>query len=424
MNKVVLLKSVKILDQQSKHHQKKVDILLEDGLIKAIGNDLEADAAQVIAGDDLHASPGWVELRANFNDPGNEDRETLESGAQAAHQGGFTAVALSPQTNPVVDHKSGIEYLRSKSQFLPVQLLPFGAFSKGLKGEELSEIYDMRSAGAIAFSNGSKPVANSALMKLALLYQRELPEALQVLSFDPAIVSGGQMHEGPKSTWLGLKGIPELGESLSMARDIALAEYTNSALHFQGVSSLRGVELIRDAQARGLDISGDVNLLNLIYTDEALEAYDSNFKVYPPLREEQDRKALIQALKDGVLKGIASDHRPRTIEEKRCEFDLAHFGAATIEASFALLNTHLSEELGLERIIHLMSHASREILNFQSGIAIEEGAPVDLTIFDPSLKWQWDNYTPKSKAANYPFKGMEFTGKVIGTFCKGRWQGL
>lgn len=422
MSNVVLIKSAKILDSKSEYHQKRKDVILENGVITEVGDNLNAENAQVVSSNDLHLSLGWVELRANFNDPGNEDRETLETGAAAALNGGFTAVALSPQTNPAVDSKAGIEYLISKSKSLPAHLLPLGAFSRQLKGEELSEVYDMRAAGAIAFSNGYNPVSNSAVMKLALLYQRELPEALQVLSFDPAIAAAGQMHEGPKSTWLGLKGIPDLAETLSMSRDIALAEYTGAAIHFQGVSTRRGIELIKEAQARGLKVSGDVNLLNLVYTDEALDTYDSNFKVFPPLRESSDQEALQEALKEGVLMGIAGNHRPRTVEEKRCEFDLAYYGAATLEANFALLNTKLADKLGLDCIVDQLSRKSRAILNYQTEQKIEKGAEVDLSLFDPSLEWEWDQYRPLSKAANYPFKGMRFKGQVIGTYCKGLYQ--
>ena len=419
-----LLKNVRILDPSSPHHQEVLDVLLKEGKIATLGSNLQAEGAQLKEGKNLHLSPGWVELRANFNDPGNEDRETLQSGAAAAQWGGFTAVALSPQTDPVVDTKSAVEYLRSHSRNSPVEFLPIAAFSKGLKGEELSEMYDMREAGALAFSHGTKAVSNAALMRLALLYHRELPRALQVLSYDTAMTAGGQMHEGSKSTWLGLKGIPELAESLTMARDISLAEYTGSAIHFQGVSSKMGVDLIRQAQAKGLKVSGDVNLFNLVWTDEALDQYDSNLKLYPPLRSEEDRQALITALKDGTLKGIASDHRPRTIEEKRCEFDLAQFGAASLEASFALLNTELGTELGLEKIVRCLSRENREVINYQSDSSIAEGSAMDLTLFDPEMEWNWKDHRKRSKAANYPFADYTFKGKALATYQKGQWHSI
>lgn len=418
-NAQYLFKQVRILDSASSYHDKVVDLLISNGKISDIGSNLEVGEAEEIKGENLHLSLGFVDLRANFNDPGNEDREDIESGAAAALEGGYTSVALSPATHPPVDSKSAVEYLRSKSNQTGINILPIASFSKGLKGEELSELYDMRKAGAVAFNHGSTAITNSALMRLALLYNRELETPLQLMSMDPAMAAGGQMHEGVKSTWLGLKGIPDLAETLSISRDIALAEYTGAALHFNGVSSAAGLKLIETAQAKGLAISGDVNLLNLIRTDADLDTYDSNLKLYPPLREESDRQALIKGLKSGILKGIASDHRPRTIEEKRCEFDLAHFGAATLEGSFAALNTYLQKDLGLAKIVDLLTHGAREILHYQKDDSIEIGKAVDLCLFNPEEKWLWNDYSAKSKAANYPFKDLEFRGKILGTFSKG-----
>ncbi len=417
----ILIQNVSILDQGSPFHQKTVDVLLKEGRISDIGVGLKADAEK-IDGSGQYLSLGFTEFRANFNDPGNEDRENLQTGAAAALNGGFTAVALSPQTSPAVDNKAAVEYLRNQSDISSIELLPVASFTKGIAGKELSEMHDMKSSGAIAFSHGTKAVESSALMKLALLYNREIGTPLQVLSFDPAMTSGGQMHEGTQSAWLGLKGIPDLSETLTINRDLYLAEYCEAPIHFQGISSEAGVKLIREAKAKGLLVSADVNVLNLIWNCDRLENYDSNLKVYPPLREESDRLALIEGLKDGTIDGIASDHRPRTIEEKRCEFDLAHFGAASLEASFAALHTSLSEQLGLEALVELLSRKSRNILNYRQEECIDIEQAVDLCLIDPNYKWDWDDYQPKSKAANYPFAGESFKGKVMATYSKGQWQ--
>jgi dihydroorotase len=417
-----ILKKVRLIDAASSHHNKVLDVHLKDGIIQKIGSGLQSDEAQIVSGENLHLSLGWVDPRANFSDPGNEDREDLDSGAKAAQKGGFTAVALNPQTQPVVDQKAAVEYLKSFSG--PVEIIPIGAFTKDLAGAELSELYDMSNSGAKAFSNGYKSIANSALMKLALLYNRELPAPLQVMSYDKAIVAGGQMHEGAKSTWLGLKGIPEMGETLQIARDISIAEYCNSAIHFQGISTEKGLDLIRIAQDKGLAVTADVNVLNLIWTDEALENYDTNLKVYPPLRSESDRKALIEGLNTGLISAIASDHRPRTIEEKRCEFDIALFGAATLEAYFGLLWKHMEAHLGLAKLIEIMTRGARANLNYQSKVKIEEGEVADLTLFDPEVEWQWKDYLPQSKAANYPLANQSLKGKALGTYCKGKWTSL
>lgn len=417
-----LLKQVKIIDPRSSFNQKVVDVILEDGKVLEIAPKLDAEQAQVIEGENLHLSLGFVELKANFNDPGNEDRENLQSGCKAALQGGYTAVALSPETNPCVDSKASVEYLKAFGAQSPVHILPLASFSKGLQGKELSELYDLQEAGAIAFSHGTKALSNSALMRLALLYNRELEKPLQILSFDESMTAGGQMHEGAKSTWLGLKGIPDLSETISMSRDIALAEYTESALHFNGISSAAGLEILQNAQKKGLPISADVHLMNLLYTDEDLDSYDSHLKVFPPLRSKSDREALIAGLKDGSLKAISGDHRPRTIEEKRCEFDLAKFGAASLEGSFAALNSKLQDELGLEKIIDLLCYGSRDLLGFQSDMSIEIAKEVDLCLYNPDKVWEWGSYHPKSKAANYPFSGQQLKGEIIGTYSKGIWS--
>ena len=417
-----LVKRARILDQHSPHHQQVLDIVLENGHIVNIGANLEDANAERIEIENLHLSLGFIEMRANFNDPGNEDREDIDCGAHAAANGGYTAVALSPQTQPSVDHKSAVEYLVGRSQNTPVHLLPIGSFSKELKGQNLSEMADMQASGAIAFSHGTKAVGNTALMKLALLYNRELRAPLQVLAYDEAMVQGGQMHEGPKSTWLGLKGLPALAERIGVARDLALADYTDAAIHFQGISSKDALTAIAEAKEKGQRLSADVNWLNLIKTDADLESYDSHLKVYPPLRDEAHRQALIKALQTGLLSAIAGDHRPRTIEEKRCEFDLAAFGAASLEISFAALHTHLKNELGLELLVERLSRGPRNILNYQKEVKIEKGAAVDLSFFNPELKWTWDASQGRSKAANYPIQKEEFTAKVVGTYCKGVWR--
>lgn len=417
-----LVKQARILDPRSSHHGQVRDLILEHGQIVDIAERLEDAQAERIEVEGLHLSPGFIELRANFNDPGNEDREDIESGAQAAVNGGFTAVALSPQTLPSVDRKSAVEYLKRRSESSPVHLLPIGSFSKELKGDDLAEMADMKASGALAFSHGTKVVSNAALMRLALLYNRELGSPLQVLSYDEAMVQGGQMHEGAKSTWLGLKGLPALAEQIGIARDLALAEYTNAPIHFQGLSSSDALGLIKEAKERGLSLSADVNWLNLLKTDADLESYDTNLKVYPPLRDEAHRLALIEGLKSGLINAIAGDHRPRTIEEKRCEFDLAAFGAASLEISFAALHTALAEDLGLEHLVERLSRGPREVLNYGLEDRIEKGAQLDLSFFNPNESWNWDPAKSKSKAANYPYQQQEFKGKIVATYCKGKWQ--
>jgi dihydroorotase len=298
----ILIKNVTLIESQSEFHLQKVDLLLSNGRVEQIAPSILLEEVETFSAENLHVSLGWMDLRANFSDPGNEDREDLESGALAAWHGGFTSVGISPQTMPIADTKASIHYINSGSKLCPINLLSYGAFSRATKGEELSEIYDMDRAGALAFSNGKNNVKNSALMKLALLYNRDLKKALHVQSFDEDLMKDGQMHEGAKSTWLGLKGIPAMAETINQARDIQLAEYCDAPLHFMGISSAQSVKLLQDAQEKGLATSGDVNIMNLLFTDADLESYDSCLKIMPPLREENDKAALIKGLKDGVLK--------------------------------------------------------------------------------------------------------------------------
>ncbi len=419
-----LIKKARVIDSRSSHHLQVVDLLLANGEILEIGSELKDSEAEVFEAPNLHISIGWLDLRANFNDPGNEDREDIQSGATAAARGGFTSVALSPETNPVIDNKAAVQYLLKQAEGQMVNLLPIAAFSKDLKGEELSEVYDMKATGAIAFSHGGSAVSNSALMRLALLYNREIGPALQILSQDKTIRSNGQMHEGDKSTWLGLKGIPALSESLAVNRDIALAEYCQSPIHFQAISSAEALKIIEEKQAAGQAISADVNLMNLLFSEEDLKQYDSNLKVYPPLRSQADQKALIEALKKGSLSAIASNHQPRTIEEKRCEFDLAKFGAATLEGFFGALNAKWGSELGLDRIIELISQGPRKILDYQRDLKIEKGAKVELSLFDPELDYSWSDLQLHSKAANYPFKSLKLKGKAVAIYQKSELRKL
>ncbi|PTM04621.1 MAG: dihydroorotase [Bacteroidetes bacterium] len=418
----ILIKNARLVEPLSEFHLQQVDLLLTNGKLEQIAPSISIDNIETFSADNLHVSLGWMDLRANFSDPGMEDREDLESGALAAWQGGFTSVGLSPQTEPVADTKASIHYINRANQNSPVNLLPYGAFSRGTKGEELSEIYDMHKAGALAFSNGKHSVSNSALMKLALLYNRDLKRPLQVQSFDANLRADGQMHEGSKSTWLGLKGLPEISETITQARDIHLAEYCEAALHFNGISCRQSVALLREAQAKSLAISGDVNLMNLLFTDEDLETYDSRLKVFPPLREMRDKSNLVQALKDGVLKGIASNHEPRTIEEKRCEFDMASFGTATLEGFFGALNAALETEMTLSDIIYQISRAPREITHYQTNMAVKAGEEVELTFFNPALEWSWSDLKPYSKAANYPFDLIPLKGKALATYVKGKFS--
>ena len=413
-----LLTQVNVVDAQSPYHGETVNILIQDDQIAAIGADITDAKAKVIACNGASISPGWVELHSNFCDPGYEEREDVKSGAKAAARGGFTTVVLTPATNPVVQAKADIEYLLKKGDDTPVNIYPLGALSRNLQGEELTEMYDMAQAGAVGFYDDKHAIKNPNLLKLAMLYTREFAP-IMVHPRHPDLTEGGQMNEGPTSTYLGLKGIPAFAEELTIARDLFIAEYTNRGLHFAGISTKGSVELIRQAKARGLAVTADVNFYNLILTETALTEYDSNYKVNPPLREQEDIDALLKGLKDGTIDAIAIDHVPQDVEHKRCEFDQASFGMAGIESAFTALEPVI-KKLGIAMVVEKLTHGPRGVLNLPK-IRIAEGSIAELTVFSPLEKITAPPAKPLSRAANNPFWNKPGKGRVRGIFNKSIW---
>lgn len=416
-----LLRNVKVVDPRSPYHNSVVDIFISDEQIKAIGEELDVEASEVIDLQGMSVSPGWVELHSNFADPGNEERENLESGSAAALKGGFTTVCTSPDTAPAVQSKSDIEYVYSRAERFPINLFPMGALSKNLKGEEMTEMFDMFSAGAVAFTDDIHPVRNPNLLKMSLLYAK--PEGMPIVDFpfEPALANEGQMNEGHTGTYLGMKGIPNLSEELIVARDLEILAYTEGHLHLSRISTAGSVERIRKAKANGLHVTCDVNLYNLLLTDSALHDYDSMFKVLPPLRSEDDRKALIEAVNDGTIDAIAVDHIPFDVEKKKCEFQNASFGMAYIEQAFSLYITELANDISLDRWVQCVAHGPREAYALGT-IDIVEGAPAELTIFDTETDSTLDRNNTASIAYNQPFLNKPTHGKVFGIFNKGSYH--
>lgn len=413
----ILLKNVQVADPRSSHYGHCVDILIENDQVKKIGTALSEDKAEIIEHPNLHISAGWFDFRVNFHDPGKEEREDLESGMRAAIAGGFTAVGLSPQTDPPIDSKADIEYVYSKAAGWPVSVYPYGAITKGLAGEELSEMYDMYEAGAVGFSHGKKPLQNAALAKLALLYGRNFAPPLHLMPMDHSLAGNGQMHEGKVSTFLALKGIPRLAEEVALMQSLHLAAYTESPLHFTGISATTTVAMLRDAHRQGRAFTADVALPNLLFTDEDLHEYDSNFKVLPPLRQKEDRDELIKALKEDVIQVITSDHSPVDIENKKCEFEYADFGMTGLQTLFGALG-NIRKELPLQKVIEAISINPRRVLQLEIP-TVEEGSVAEFTLFDPDLKWTLNRKQVESKCHNSPLIGKELTGKALGIINNG-----
>lgn len=410
----LLIKNAKVVDPNSPYHLKTLDILIENDQVTEVSSNIDkGDDCKLISHKNLHISPGWFDLRANFCDPGHEEREDLESGIHAAIFGGFTGVGISPETSPAIDSKADIEYIYQRAEGYPVNLLPYGSLSKGLKGEELSEMYDMYEAGAVGFSHGKTQVSNAALMKLALLYAKTFAPPVHILAIDESLSGGGHMHEGDMSTHLGLKGIPELAEEVATLRDLHLANYAECGIHFMNISSSSVVNLLKTAHSQGKAFTADVAVVNLLLTDAELENYDTRYKTFPPLRTESDRKSLIDALKEDLIQVITSDHSPVDIENKKCEFDQAEFGIIGLETLFGALGCLQDEGLSISDIIEKIAINPRKVLDIEVP-SINEGSWAEFTLFDPDEKWTFTKDQIQSKSQNSPFLGRELTGKALG----------
>ncbi|MBN9380305.1 MAG: dihydroorotase [Chitinophagaceae bacterium] len=408
----ILFQQATIIDRLSPHNGQIRDILIEQGHIKAIATDLRTDADRVIRHAGLHVSPGWVDIFAHFCDPGYEYKETLQTGAYAAATGGFTDVFVIPNTRPVIDSKSQVEYIRSKSAFLPVHIRPIGALTKGLEGKDLAEMYDMRHSGAVAFSDGTSPVQSAGLLLKGLQYVKAFDGVVIQVPDDRTVGAGGLMNEGIISTRLGLPGKPMMAEELIIARDIRLARYTGSRIHFTGVSSPRGLDHIREAKKEGLAVSCSVTPYHLFFTDASLVQYDTNLKVFPPLRDEAAVVQLKKAVLDGTVDCIASHHLPHEYDSKVVEFEYAKAGMTGLETVYAALHTAIPE-LSSENIVRLLSEGPRSIFGLEKH-SITEGSPATMSFFDPSGATEVEEGTLRSKSKNTAFLGQSLKGRALG----------
>src|SRR6218665_2381448 len=333
----LLIKNATISDPGSEHHGHQADIFIRKGVIAAIGKNLKEKADKVIAGTALQVSPGWVDVLADYCDPGYEHKESIITGLNAAAAGGFTDVFVVPNTQPVITTKSVLEYVLKKAEGHQVNLHVLGAVSKNTEGKDLAEMMDMQHSGAVAFSDGWHPVQNAGLMLKALEYVKAFNGIIVQIPIQASLAQGGLMNEGETSVRLGMSGIPNIAESLLVQRDIELVRYTGSRIHFSGISTPESLALIRAAKKEGLDVTCSVTPYHLMFTEEMLQTYDSVYKVAPPLRTEAERKLLVKALTDGTIDCIATHHQPQDWDAKVSEFEYAQAGMIGQETCLAML---------------------------------------------------------------------------------------
>ena len=406
----ILITSAKLLLASHKLHNQTVDVLVKNGVIADISKKIDKSdkKIQVIDANGSIICPGFFDLNVNIGEPGYETKEDVQSGTAAAMAGGFTGIAVHPNTNPAIQSRSEVALLVNAAKGNLVDVHPVGAISKKREGKELAELYDMKLNGAIAFSDGDHSLQQAGLMGRALLYSKVFDGLIVSFAQDESVASGNQMNEGVMSTYLGMKGIPNLAESLMVSRDLYLAEYNEAPIHFTTISTAESVELIKKAKAKGLKVTCDVAAHNLVFTEDDLVGFDSNYKVSPPLRTKKDVKALLKGLKEGVIDAIVSQHTPQEIEFKNVEFHIAKPGITGLQTVLPLL---LKAGLSEDQIVEKLSIKPREIVGLPVP-AFEIGEKANLVVFDTQEKWTFDAKSNKSKCANNPLFGQELIGKV------------
>jgi dihydroorotase len=410
----LLIRSARLIDSRHPLNGKKVDLHIRKGIIQKISKSITPSSCgpdvEVYEQKGLHVSIGWFDMAARFCDPGFEHKEDILTGTAAAAAGGFTGVLVMPDTCPPVQTKADVEYIINKSKNRPVDVFVAGALTTFLEGKDLAELYDMKQAGAVAFTNDKKPVNSAGQMLRALIYARNCNTVVLSHAMDVSLAGKILMNESMYSVLHGMKGTPALAEEIIIQRDLMLNHYAQSRIHFLTLSSSGSVSLIRDWKKKGSEVTSGIAAHQLWFTDECTGSYDSNFKVNPPFRTEQDRMALIQGLKSGVIDVICSDHTPQDTESKAVEYELAAHGIIGLETAFACAWTVLKKHLPLDVFIDKIAINPRNILNLAVP-EIKEGQTANLTLFNPDEEWKFEQRHIHSKSKNTPFINTVFTGR-------------
>ena len=397
------------------------DVLIEKGKVAAIGKDLEAQGAEVIDADGKIVSPGLVDIHVHLRVPGLEYKEDIASGTLSAVTGGFTSIACMPNTKPVNDNQSVTNYILNKAKAEGhCRVFPIASISKGLQGESMTEIGELRALGVYAVSDDGKPVGNAQLMRRTMEYAKPFGMTIVTHAEDLELVGSGVMNEGPVSTELGLKGIPWVAEDAATAREVMLAEFTGAHLHVAHVSTRGSIEIVRQAKKRGVDVTCEVTPHHFTLTDEAVRGYNTNAKMNPPLRSAEDREAVRQGIADGTVDAIATDHAPHHIDEKNVEFNIAMNGIIGLETALPLTLQLVADGLiDLSKAVALLTCGPAAALGIPAG-QLEEGGVADVTVIDPELEWTVDAQQMVSKSKNTPFAGWKMKGAAFCTIVDGK----
>ena len=413
----LIFKKARLIEPGNLFHNQGIDIKIKEGNIQKIDSNIQSEEGfEVIELDNLHVSAGWFDTSVSLGEPGYEERETITNGLQVAGKSGFTGIALQPNSNPIIDNQSQIHFVKQKANNSVTELFPIGALTKNSDGVELAELFDMKNAGAIAFGDYNKSIDNANLLKVALQYTQDFDGLVIAFSQDNNIKGKGIVNEGISATQLGLKGIPSLAEEIIINRNLFILEYTGGKLHIPTISTKKSVQLIREAKSKGLSVTCSVAVHNLFFNDDVLKGFDANYRVTPPIRTEEDRKALIEGVIDGTIDCITSDHNPVDIEHKKLEFDLAKNGTIGLESAYTALQTILSTYVIIEKLT-----TGRKIFGLDN-VSIKEGEKANISLFNPEGSSEFNLENILSKSKNSAFLGSMVKGKVYGIYNQGKLQ--